>query len=145
VAWFADWRSSSQCCTGPPCSFSTRFLRRGADLWLAEEIDAPDAVLATSCRVPTLDGEVAVPVEPRTQPGTTLRVAGKGLPRIGSTRGDLYVTLAVGIPEHVTDSDRRLWEGLRHADGTRDYERLRRGILRRSGTEEQFTSCSPDT
>lgn len=91
-----------------------RFVRRGADLWHAEELDVANAVLGTDRRVPTLDGDVSLTIPPGTQPGTTLRVAGKGLPRFGgSGRGDLFVTVAVRVPERITDAERRLWERLR--------------------------------
>lgn len=97
-----------------------RFLRRGADLWHAEEIDVLDAVLGTRRHVPTLHGDVVVTVEPGTQPGTTLRVAGRGLPRMGGGRGDLYVTVVVRIPDHLTAHDRRIWERLRGTDTGHD-------------------------
>jgi molecular chaperone DnaJ len=91
-----------------------RFVRHGADLWHAEEIEAPDAVLGTDRLVPTLEGEVKLTIPPGTQPGTTLRIQGKGLPRFGSPgEGDLYVRDGVRIPERVGSADRRLWERLR--------------------------------
>lgn len=91
-----------------------------ADLWHSEEIDVPDAVLGATRRVPTLDGSVSLTIAPRTQPGTTLRIAGKGLPRYaGSGRGDLYVALAVRIPKEITDDDRRLWQQLRNSTRAR--------------------------
>lgn len=91
-----------------------RFVRRGADLWHAEEVDVADAVLGTKRRVPTLDGEVDLTIPPGTQPGTSMRLDGKGLPRFGSSgRGDLYVNIVVRVPDQVSDTDRRLWERLR--------------------------------
>jgi molecular chaperone DnaJ len=91
-----------------------RFVRRGPDLFHAEVIDVVDAVLGTTLQIPTLDGDVPVRVDPGTQAGTTLRVAGEGLPRVGGgRRGDMYVTLAVRIPEHVSQAERQLWEQLR--------------------------------
>lgn len=93
-----------------------RFTRHGRDLWHTEELHVADAVLGTSVRVPTLDGGVEVVVPPGTKPGTNLRVAGKGLPGPGGRgKGDLYVTVAVRIPEHTTRHERRLWEELRTA------------------------------
>jgi DnaJ-class molecular chaperone len=51
---------------------------------------------------------------PGTQPGAVLRVGGKGLPRVkGKGRGDLYMSIAVRIPEHVNEQERRLYEQLR--------------------------------
>jgi molecular chaperone DnaJ len=91
-----------------------RFQRDGADLWRLHEIDVADAVLGAELGVPTLNGSITVKVPPGTQPDSQLRLRGKGLPRFGTRgRGDLYVRLAVRVPEHVTAEERRLWERLR--------------------------------
>jgi molecular chaperone DnaJ len=95
-----------------------RFERRGADLWRVQEIAAPDAVLGAEIRVPTLDGAIAVKVPPGTQPDSELRLRGKGLPRFGGRgRGDLYVRLAVRLPERPGAEARKLWEKLRALGG----------------------------
>jgi molecular chaperone DnaJ len=95
-----------------------RFERRGADLWRVQEIAAPDAVLGAEIRVPTLDGAIAVKVPPGTQPDSELRLRGKGLPRFGGRgRGDLYVRLAVRLPERLGAETRKLWEKLRALGG----------------------------
>ncbi|MDA8107204.1 MAG: Hsp70 family protein [Betaproteobacteria bacterium] len=91
-----------------------RFERDGADLWRTESLGVADAVLGTELRVPTLEGSVSVKVPPSTQPGAELRLRGKGLPRFRARgRGDLYVRLAIGVPERLTAEERRLWEKLR--------------------------------
>jgi molecular chaperone DnaJ len=91
-----------------------RFERDGPDLWRLEEISAADAVLGAEIPVPTLDGTITVKVPPGTQPGSQLRVRGKGLPRFGERgSGDLYVRLAVRLPERLSAEERRLWEKLR--------------------------------
>ena len=91
-----------------------RFRRDGADLWREERIDVADAVLGTELRVPTLDGALTVKVPPGTQPDAQLRLRAKGLPRFGERgRGDLYLRLAVGLPERLSAEERALWEKLR--------------------------------
>jgi molecular chaperone DnaJ len=91
-----------------------RFERDGADLWRVQEIDATDAVLGAEIPVPTLDGPIAVKVPAGTQPDSQLRLRGKGLPRFGGRgRGDLYVRLAVRLPERPGAEERKLWERLR--------------------------------
>jgi molecular chaperone DnaJ len=93
-----------------------RFERRGPHLWHAREIELTDAVLGAPLRVPTLDGQARLQVAPGTQPGTVLRLAGKGLPAYGSSaRGDLYVTLQVHVPERLSREEKKLWERLRAA------------------------------
>jgi molecular chaperone DnaJ len=91
-----------------------RFARRGADLWRTETISVPDAVLGAKRAAPTLDGSVDVTIRRGTQPGTILRLAGKGLPEFGGwRRGDLYLQVAVRVPEQVTKKERELYNQLR--------------------------------
>jgi molecular chaperone DnaJ len=95
-----------------------RFARRGADLWRTETISIPDAVLGAKRAVPTLDGSVDVTIRRGTQPGTILRLAGKGLPEFGGRRrGDLYLQVAVRVPEQVTKKERELYSQLRTLEG----------------------------
>ena len=89
-----------------------RFQRDGADLVHESEIEVADAVLGGELSVPTLDGSITVKIPAGTQPESELRLRGKGLPRFGG-RGDLYVRLAVRLPERLTADERKLWERLR--------------------------------
>ncbi len=94
-----------------------RFERHGADLWRTETIDVPGAVLGTRLQVPTLEGAAAVTIPPGTQPGTVLRLRGKGLPEFGErTRGDLYVRIQVQVPRRLSSEERELYERLRQAN-----------------------------
>lgn len=92
----------------------SRFHRRGNDLWRAETVEIADAVLGTRLHVPTLERPVEVKVPPGTQPGSMLRVRGKGLPPVGGgRRGDLLVVVEVHVPEHPGKEERNLYERLR--------------------------------
>ncbi len=91
-----------------------RFDRRGADLWREQTIKVAEAVLGTTLEVPTLEGSVTVKVPPGTQPRSTLRLRGKGLPEFSGTgRGDLYLTLQVSIPERLSKEERELYQRLK--------------------------------
>ncbi len=91
-----------------------RFNRNGADLWRDEIVAVPDAVLGTTLTVPTLDGSAAVKLPAGTQPGATLRLRGKGLPRFGGDgRGDLFVRVQVKVPAKLNRQERALYERLR--------------------------------
>ena len=49
--------------------------------------------------MPTLDGTESLAVDAGTEPGSTLRVRGAGLPRLQrSGRGNLYVRLGYDVP-----------------------------------------------
>jgi DnaJ-class molecular chaperone len=58
-----------------------------------------EAVLGGKVRVPTLDGPVTMNLPPNSSGGRTLRLKGKGLPRVGGERGDLLVTPKIMLPE----------------------------------------------
>ncbi len=64
--------------------------------------------------MPTLDGEAEVPVPAGTQPGDTLRLRGRGLPRMAAgaggapgAPGDQYVRLAITVPRSLTARQRK--------------------------------------
>lgn len=97
-----------------------RFVRRGADLWRAEAVTIPEAVLGGRHIVPTVDGSADVTIPPGTQPGSLLRLAEKGLPEFGGgRRGHLYLQLHVEIPERLSKKQRELYEQLRAFDGAK--------------------------
>jgi molecular chaperone DnaJ len=90
-----------------------RFERSAADLIRRETVALTDAVLGATCDVPTLEGSVRVTIPPGTQPGTILRLKGKGLPEFGSGLvGDFYIHLMVRVPETLSDEERGLYERL---------------------------------
>lgn len=102
-----------------------RFERRGADLLRQETIHLLDAVLGQTLQVPTLGNSVSVTIPPGTQPDSVLRIKGKGLPEFGSGRfGDLYLRIAVHIPEKLTNDERKLYENLRTLCGKWHVSRL---------------------
>ena len=93
------------------------FRRVGADLWHDLHIQAPDAALGVTTAVPLPAGKARVRVPPGTQPGSVLRVAGRGLPRYeGDGRGNLQLTVIVDIPRQLKPPQRQLYEQLRAAD-----------------------------
>lgn len=94
------------------------FERVGADLRHDLHIHASDAALGVTAAVPLPGGHAKVRVPPGTQPGTVLRVAGKGLPRYDEDgRGNLQLKVIVDIPRRLEPRQRQLYEQLRAADG----------------------------
>ena len=93
------------------------FTRSGADLRHDLHLQAPDAALGVTAAVPVPGGQARVRVPPGTQPGSVLRVAGKGLPRYGGHgRGSLDITVILDIPQRLSARQRELYEQLRGAD-----------------------------
>lgn len=93
------------------------FQRQGYDLLCEVPISIAQAALGASLSVPTLEGdEVELKVPPGTQPGTVLRLKGRGVPRDRhGRRGDLLVRLRVEVPRHLGPRSRRLLEELARA------------------------------
>jgi len=91
-----------------------RFTLSGEDLQTEVEVDVVTAVLGGELRVPTLDGDVILKVPAGTQPGQSIRIKGKGLPRLKTNkeRGDLFAKIRVRIPKQLTPKQRDLFEKL---------------------------------
>lgn len=92
-----------------------RFERKEDDLYAEAPISFPDAALGAQIEVPTLTGGVVtVTVPPGTSSGQSLRLRGKGMPKLRSDEyGDLYVKLRIMAPKHLTEREKELIEELR--------------------------------
>ncbi|HEY1734015.1 MAG TPA: molecular chaperone DnaJ, partial [Acidimicrobiales bacterium] len=92
------------------------FGRRGRNLTLTVPISFTDAALGTTVTVPTLEDPVTLRVPAGTQPGTNLRVKGRGVPagsgRNGTKAGDLLVRVDLSVPKTLTDEQRAAVESL---------------------------------
>jgi DnaJ-class molecular chaperone len=75
-----------------------RFTREGDDISLELPVSLSEAVLGGRVRVPTPTGEVTMTVPKGSNTGTTLRLKGKGAPRLGGGHGDQFVKLKVVLP-----------------------------------------------
>jgi molecular chaperone DnaJ len=81
-----------------------RFERDGADLHTEVDISFPQAALGARVKVPTLTAEEEFEIERGTQPGDTVVLRGRGLPRLRERgQGDLVVHLRVVVPKKLTD------------------------------------------
>ena len=59
--------------------------------------------MGAELEIPTIDGKVKWTLPEGTQPGTTFRLRGKGIPDVhGRGRGDQYVTVKVVVPKNLT-------------------------------------------
>jgi molecular chaperone DnaJ len=77
------------------------------------KIGFPQLALGAKVSIPTLDGNVDVDIPEGTQPGETIRLRGKGMPRFrGYGRGDLLVQIDVAVPQKLTNQQRALLEQL---------------------------------
>lgn len=73
---------------------SREFKREGDDLIINHEITYTQAALGDVVSVKTIDGPLKIRIQPGTQPGTMIRLHGKGVPHVhGGGRGDAYVRI----------------------------------------------------
>lgn len=94
------------------------FRVEGANLFCEVDLAPWEAVLGASVSVPTLEGSVNIRIPPGTQAGQRLRVRGRGLGKEGS-RGDLFVSARIAVPDQVGDREKALWEQLARESGFR--------------------------
>lgn len=92
---------------------SSKFLREGADIFSEIMVSIPQLVLGDLFEVETVQGKVKVKVPPGTQPGSLVRLKGKGLPKLGSTsRGDHFVRVNLEVPQNPSKQEKQLYEEL---------------------------------
>lgn len=90
------------------------FRRDNADLRLDLPIGLNEAVLGAKIRVPTLEGAVGLTIAPNTTGRKSLRIRGKGLPKKGGSRGDIFVTPRILLPEDSTKELEKLAHKMTH-------------------------------
>ncbi len=89
------------------------FRRSGDDVLCTVPITFTQAALGGEVEVPTLEGKGKLRVPAGTQPGSVLRIKGKGIPhRGGLGRGEQRVEVAIEVPTQLTERQRGLLEEL---------------------------------
>lgn len=85
------------------------FTREGNHLVCEVPVSFPLAALGGEIEVPTLDGKARLWVPEGTQPGTVLRLKGKGAPNLrGFGRGDQLVRINVEVPRKLNSNQKKL-------------------------------------
>lgn len=90
-----------------------RFERDNANLTTEVKILFSLAALGGEVKVQTLEGTADLKLPPGTQGGQRLRLKGKGLPKRGGGRGDLFARILVQIPRNLDQQGRELIEKLK--------------------------------
>ena len=88
----------------------TKFKREGNNLYTTADLDLYTALLGGEVLIDTFDGKVKLKVAPETQPGTKIKLKGKGFPvyKKENEFGDLYVTYQVKLPKMLSDKEKEL-------------------------------------
>ena len=88
-----------------------RFQRKGDDLNTSVDILYPQAVLGCEVKIETFDGSETLDIPAGTQPGSKLRIKGRGMPRLrGKGNGDMNILVRVSISKDPSAKERELLE-----------------------------------
>jgi DnaJ-class molecular chaperone len=90
-----------------------RFIREDENLTTEVKIPFSTAVVGGTVQVPTLEGKVDLTIPKGTQGGQKLRLRGKGLPRKGGGRGDLFARVQILVPSKIDKEGEKLIEELK--------------------------------
>ena len=96
-------------------------------------LTVPQATLGDTVEVPTIDGKARIKIEPGTQPGTALRLRGKGLPAVqgyGYGKGDIVVNISVYIPEHLTREEKDAISSLKDSENLQPTSSIKDKIFK---------------
>lgn len=91
----------------------TTYKRQGDDLYVDLPVSIYDLVLGGEVKVPTMGGQVTMTVPAGTQNNRTLRLSGKGMPKVkNGGAGDQYVRLVGQLPQNLSEKERKLYKEL---------------------------------
>jgi molecular chaperone DnaJ len=86
--------------------------RDGSELYFELPLSIAQAALGTRTKVATIEGEEDLEIRAGTQPGTEIRLRGRGVPHLrrAGARGDLHVMIRVQVPTKLSKRQRQLLE-----------------------------------
>lgn len=97
---------------------SNQFRRDGTTVLYEQPVTFYQAVMGAELEIPTIDGKVKYNLPAGTQPGTTFRLRGKGIPELrGRGRGDQYVTVRVQVPSSLSGEQKEALRAYAEAMG----------------------------
>lgn len=79
--------------------------REGMNVYSTTRIPYTMAVLGGEAIIPTLYGNVSCRIKPGTQPGSKIRLRGKGVVSMSdpTVHGDQFVTIEISLPSHMSE------------------------------------------
>lgn len=89
------------------------FKREDYDIFVDVSIPFTLAALGGNVEVPSLEGSFKLKIKAGTQPGSMVRLRGKGISHLrGSGKGDFYIRLLVTIPKSLSKTQKQLLQQL---------------------------------
>ena len=107
-------------------------IRDGNNLIYNLLLSIPMATLGGSVEVPTIDGSAKINIAPGTQPGTVLRLKGKGVPEVQGyvkQRGDEVINISVYVPETLTREEKEQMKAAQESDSFKPSESIKKKIF----------------
>jgi len=92
------------------------YKREGNNIIVEKDISVIDAIIGSKIEVDTPHGILKVNVEPGTQPGSNIKLSGKGIPDISYGLGDLYIVLSIKIPNRIELDEKFILEKLKESN-----------------------------
>jgi len=97
------------------------FDRRGNDIYFTAYVPAALAALGGKTKIPTLYGYRDIKIEPGTQAGAKLKVAGYGV-RSQSGSGSMVITVVPETPSGLSAEQKKAWEKALRLDKSGNYK-----------------------
>ena len=106
------------------------FQRDGSTVLYEQTVSFYQAAMGAELEIPTIDGKVKWSLPAGTQPGTTFRLKGKGIPTLqGRGRGDQYVTVKVKVPVNLNAEQKEALRAFGAAVGAAEEESGLKGFF----------------
>lgn len=97
-------------------------------------LSVPQATLGCDVEVPTVEGKAKITIKPGTQPGTVLRLRGKGIPEVQGynrgMRGDEVINISIYIPETLSSDEKKEMEKMANSDNFRPSTSLKEKLFK---------------
>ena len=94
-----------------------RFRVDGHDLHLKVPVTPWEAALGVTVEVELIEGTVILKIPPGSQSGQKMRLRGKGLPRTGGGKGDLFAEVRITVPKVLSERERELFTEMSKVSG----------------------------
>lgn len=103
------------------------FERKNDDVYYNLLISFPEAVLGTKVEVPTLYGVETLKIEPGTQPGTKIKLPGKGIPHLNQFgKGDQIVLVNIYVPDSINSKEKALLKELLQSENIKPKNHVKK-------------------
>lgn len=113
-------------------------IRDGINIVYNLLLTVPQAILGCQLEVPTIDGKAKITIEPGTQPGTVLRLRGKGIPSLNSgyhygqpSCGDELINISIYIPKTLSKEEKEMVNKLNSSENFSADDSSKKSIFKR--------------